>query len=95
VNSWLDAPRKEGSELSERWKETLRKGFLPRVSPGNRRVTSRFDPGFFLWEIQSEPFDALVAFAVHDGGKHQPVAYERRGRKLESIRHFDFSKIAA
>jgi hypothetical protein len=27
-----DAPWKEGSERSERWKETPLKGFLPRVS---------------------------------------------------------------
>jgi hypothetical protein len=29
-----NAPWKDGSERSERWKETLDKGFLPRVSGG-------------------------------------------------------------
>jgi hypothetical protein len=33
MNSWPDAPWKDGSEQGERWKETLGKGFLPRVSP--------------------------------------------------------------
>jgi hypothetical protein len=37
VNSWPDAPRKESSERSERWKETLHKGFLSRVSQGKMR----------------------------------------------------------
>jgi len=34
MDSSLDAPGKEGREQSDRWKETLNKGFLPRVSPG-------------------------------------------------------------
>jgi hypothetical protein len=34
MNSLVNAPWKEGSERSERWKETLGKGFLPRVSDG-------------------------------------------------------------
>jgi hypothetical protein len=34
MNSSPDAPWKDGSEQSERWKETLGKGFLPRVSDG-------------------------------------------------------------
>ena len=35
-----DAPWKDGRERSERWKETLSKGFLPRVSvdSGSMRV---------------------------------------------------------
>jgi len=33
MNSSPNAPWKDGSERSERWKETLEKGFLPRVSP--------------------------------------------------------------
>jgi len=32
MNSWENARWKDGSKRSERWKETLRKGFLPRVS---------------------------------------------------------------
>jgi len=34
MNSSPDAPWKDGSEQSERWKETLGEGFLPRVSDG-------------------------------------------------------------
>ena len=34
MNLSANAPRKEGREQSDRWKETLNKGFLPRVSPG-------------------------------------------------------------
>ena len=34
MNSSVNAPWKEGSERSEGWKETLDKGFLPRVSDG-------------------------------------------------------------
>ena len=34
MNSSSNAPWKDGRERSERWKETLRKGFLPRVSDG-------------------------------------------------------------
>jgi hypothetical protein len=33
MNSSPDAHWKDSSEQSERWKETLGKGFLPRVSP--------------------------------------------------------------
>ncbi len=36
MNSSADAPWKDGSERSERWKETLRKGFLPRVPDRTR-----------------------------------------------------------
>ena len=32
MNSSPNAPGKEGRERSDRWKETLGKGFLPRVS---------------------------------------------------------------
>jgi len=35
MNSLPNAPWKEGSERSERWKENLGEGFLPRVSQGN------------------------------------------------------------
>jgi hypothetical protein len=34
MNSSPDAPWKDGRERSDRWKETLIKGFLPRVSDG-------------------------------------------------------------
>ena len=36
MNSSPNAPWKEGRERSERWKETLSKGFLPRVSDRTR-----------------------------------------------------------
>ena len=32
MNSSSNAPWKDGRERSDRWKETLGKGFLPRVS---------------------------------------------------------------
>jgi len=38
MNSSPDAPWKEGRECSDRWKETLGKGFLPRVSDRTRRA---------------------------------------------------------
>jgi len=38
-----NAPWKEGRERSERWKEILGKGFLPRVS-GRLRIFSLFNP---------------------------------------------------
>jgi len=34
MNSSPDAPWKDGSERSERWRETQNKGFPPRVSDG-------------------------------------------------------------
>ena len=35
IGTSSNAPGKEGREQSDRWKETLNKGFLPRVSPGS------------------------------------------------------------
>jgi len=34
MNTSPDAPWKDGRERSERWKETLKKDFLPRMSDG-------------------------------------------------------------
>jgi hypothetical protein len=38
MNLSLYAPWKEGKERSDCWKETLKKGFLPRVSDRTRRA---------------------------------------------------------
>jgi len=41
TDSSPDAPWKDGREQSDRWKETPRKGFLPRVSDRTHRPISR------------------------------------------------------
>jgi 23S rRNA (adenine2503-C2)-methyltransferase len=46
MNSSLYAPWKEGRERSDRWKETLSKGFLPRVSPGVRGLRTDLAPPY-------------------------------------------------
>jgi len=96
MNSSPDAPWKGGRERSERWRETLKKGFPPIVSDGgNRRDWFPRGPGAIPTPIENHIFgSASEAFKRREacfrlkpvGGaeaKNQAVPDSRLGQKAD------------
>ena len=87
MNSSLNAPWKDGRERSDRWKETLCKGFLPRVSDSFPRAFHRnrdaSDDDLLDLDRKAEPDGILAGQDFYGAGLAADIDHHRIADRLE------------